>query len=68
VQADTPLRSKTFAPGIGTGWEWRTRSRVDAQVFATLNAVALGDLETSDRTIENVMGNFWSVGGAIVIR
>jgi hypothetical protein len=37
-------------------------------VFATLNAAALGDLETSDRTIENVMGNFWSVGGAIVIR
>lgn len=68
VQADTPLRSKAFALGIGTGWEWRTRSRVGAQVFATLNAAALGDLETSDRTIQNVMGNFWSVGGAIVIR
>jgi hypothetical protein len=68
VQADTPLRSKAFALGIGTGWEWRTRSRVGAQVFATLNAAALGDLQTSDRTIENVMGNFWSVGGAITIR
>jgi hypothetical protein len=68
VQADTPLRSKAFALGIGTGWEWRTRSRVGAQVFATLNAAALGDLETSDRTIQNVMGNFWSVGGAITIR
>ncbi len=68
VEGDTPLRSKAFALGIGTGWEWRTRSRVGAQVFATLNAAALGDLETSDRTIQNVMGNFWSVGGAIVIR
>ena len=68
VQADTPLRSKAFALGIGTGWEWRTHSRVGAQAFATLNAAALGDLETSDRTIQNVMGNFWSVGGAIVIR
>ncbi len=64
----TPLRSKAFALGIGTGWEWRTRSRVGAQVFATLHAAALGDLETSDRTIQNVMGNFWSVGGAIMIR
>jgi hypothetical protein len=68
VQVDTPVRSKAFALGIGTGWEWRTRSRVGAQVFATLNAAALGDLETSDRTIQNVMGNFWSVGGAIVVR
>ena len=64
----TPLRSKAFALGIGTGWEWRTSSRVGAQAFATLHAAALGDLRTSDRIIQNVMGNFWSVGGAIMIR
>ena len=64
----TPLRSKAFALGIGTGWEWRTRSRLGAQAFATLHAAALGDLQTSDRTIQNVMGNFWSVGGAIMFR
>jgi hypothetical protein len=64
----TPLRSKAFALGIGTGWEWRTRSRVGVQAFATLHAAALGDLQTSERTIQNVMGNFWSVGGAIMFR
>ena len=67
-ESGSPLRSKAFALGIGTGWEWRTSSRVGAQAFGTLHAAALGDLETSDRTIQNVMGNFWSVGGAVVIR
>jgi hypothetical protein len=67
-KADTPLRSKAFALGIGTGWEWRTRGRLGAQAYATLHAAALGDLETSERTIQNVMANVWSVGGAITIR
>lgn len=66
--ATVPLRSKAFVLGVGTGWEWRTRSRIGVQAYGTLHAAALGDLETSDRTIQNVMGNFWSVGGAIVVR
>jgi hypothetical protein len=66
--ATAPLRSKAFAVGLGAGWEWRTRSRLGVQAYGTMHAAALGDLETSDRTIQNVMGNFWSVGGAIVIR
>ena len=63
-----PIRSKAFALGLGAGWEWRLRGRFGAQVFGAQHAAALGDLVTSERTAENVMGNFWSVGAAIVIR
>jgi hypothetical protein len=67
-EQNPPIRSKAFALGIGAGWEWRTRSRFGAQIFATQHAAALGDLQTSERTAENVMGNFWSLGAAVVIR
>jgi len=67
-EQNPPIRSKAFALGIGAGWEWRTRRRFGAQIFATQHAAALGDLQTSARTAENVMGNFWSLGAALVIR
>jgi hypothetical protein len=63
-----PLRSKAFALDLGAGWEWRVVNRLGVQVFGAQHVAALGDLETSERTVENVIGNFWSVGGAIVIR
>jgi hypothetical protein len=69
VEDDAPsIRSKAFGLGIGAGWEWRTSRRVGFQVFGAQHAAALGDLESRERTAENVMGNFWSVGGALVIR
>jgi hypothetical protein len=67
-EAEPPLRSKAFALAIGAGWEWTLKGRVGAQAFGAQHAAALGDLQTSDVTIQNVMGNFWSLGGAIVIR
>jgi hypothetical protein len=67
-QTAPPIRSKAFALGLGAGWEWRTSSRLGMQVFGSQHAAALGDLQTSERTAQNVMGNFWSVGAAVVIR
>jgi hypothetical protein len=67
-ETSPPIRSKAFALGYGAGWEWRTRGRMGVQMFGTQHAAALGDLQTSERTAENVMGNFWSAGAAIVIR
>ena len=32
------------------------------------HVAALGDFQTAGGTVENVVGNFWSVGAAIVIR
>ncbi len=63
-----PQRSKAFGLGLGVGWEWRTRGPVGVQVFGGQYVAALGDLRTDAGTAENVVGNFWSVGAAIVIR
>ncbi len=60
--------SKGFSVLVGTGWEWRLRSRFGAQVYASLHAAAAGDIVTSFGTAQNVMVNYWSVGAAIVIR
>jgi hypothetical protein len=65
---DDAFRSKAFALHLGAGWEWRIGPHWGAQVLGAHHVGALGDLETSERTVENVMGNFWSVGAAIVIR
>lgn len=65
---EPPVRSKAFALAIGAGWEWKLRGRLGVQAWATQHVAALGDLQTSTTTIENVMGNFWTVGGGIVIR
>ena len=63
-----PTRSKALAIEVGAGWEWRATSHFGLQVFGGHHVAALGDLETSVRTLENVVGNVWSIGAAIVIR
>jgi hypothetical protein len=63
-----PIRSKAFALGIGAGWEWRTRTHFGLQISGSHDVAALGDLQTSITTAQNVVGNFWSVGAGIVIR
>jgi hypothetical protein len=69
VDTEDVFTSKAFALGLGAGWEWPFSPRLSAQVIGSQHVAALGDLKTSNATtIENVVGNFWSVGGAIVIR
>ena len=63
-----PIRSRAFGLGLGTGWEWLTGRHGGAQIYAAQHVAALGDLTTSTGSVENVMGNFWSIGGAFVIR
>ena len=63
-----PIRSRAFGLGLGTGWEWLTGCHGGAQIYAAQHVAALGDLTTSTGSVENVMGNFWSIGGAFVIR
>ena len=70
VETDTSTTfiSKAFALEIGGGWEWRFSQRLGAQMFGSQHVATLGDLENATTRVENVVGNFWSVGGAIVLR
>jgi hypothetical protein len=68
ADTSTAFTSKAFALEIGGGWEWRLSRRFGTQVFGSQHVATLGDLETATTRVENVVGNFWSVGGAIVIR
>ena len=68
TDTSTSFTSKAFALEIGGGWEWRFSRRFGTQVFGSQHVAALGDLQGSTQRVENVMGNFWSAGAAIVIR
>jgi hypothetical protein len=62
------INSKALSVVIGGGWAFRTRERVGLLLLATQHAVALGDIQTADGTVDDVMGNVWSLGAAIVFR
>ena len=66
--ADTPITQKALAVAIGGGWAFRRNERVGVQIYGAQHAAALGDSDLRDGTLENVMGNFWSLGAAVVIR
>jgi hypothetical protein len=69
VNTEDVFTSKAFALGLGAGWEWPLSRRLAVQMIGSQHVATLGDLTGSDgTTFENVVGNFWSVGGAIVIR
>ena len=60
--------TKALSVGIGAGWEWRFTRRFGAEVYGAHYAAAAGDILISAGEANNVMVNYWSVGGAIVIR
>ena len=63
-----PINQKALSVVIGAGWAFRPAERVGLQVFGAQHAAALGDLQTPDEHIDDVVGNFWSLGIAVVIR
>ena len=67
-QAEPPFTTTGLGLTYGTGWVFRRHRRVALQVFGSQYVATLGDLPLEDRTIENIVGNFWVVGAAIVIR
>ncbi len=62
------VSSKALSIEIGGGWAFRRTSRVGVEVFAAQHAAALGDITTSTSDVQDVIGNFWSLGVALVIR
>jgi hypothetical protein len=41
---------------------------VGLQVFGAQQVGALGDLQTAHESVQDVVGNFWSLGIAVVFR
>jgi hypothetical protein len=62
------VTSKALSVEIGGGWAFRRSSRFGVEMFATQHAAALGDITTSTVDVQDVLGNFWSLGVAITIR
>ena len=62
------FNSKALSVVIGAGWAFRPAQRFGLQVFASQHVAALGDFQTADEDVPDVVGNFWSIGVAVVIR
>ena len=62
------INSKALSVVVSAGWAFRTEKRVGWQMFASQHAGALGDLQTSAGEVPDVMGNYWSIGAALVFR
>jgi hypothetical protein len=65
-----PINQKALSVVIGAGWAFRPAERLGFQMFGAQHVGALGDFHAGEEEedIEDVVGNFWSLGIAIVIR
>ncbi len=63
-----PINSKALSVVVGGGWAFNPTSRVGLELLATQHAAALGDLQTAEGQISDVLGNFWTLGVGIVFR
>ena len=68
VLGSDSFNEKALSVIIGAGWAFRPTGRLGLQVFGTQHALAMGDLQYSEGLIQDVIGNRWSVGAAVVIR
>jgi hypothetical protein len=62
------INSKALSVVIGAGWVFRPTARIGLQLFAAQHAAALGDLQTAEGPVPDVIGNHWSLGAGVVIR
>jgi hypothetical protein len=64
-----PYTTNALALNFGVGWEFKVSRHFGFQVHGMQHVASLGELTTvSGERIFNVVGNYWTVGGAIVIR
>jgi hypothetical protein len=66
VTNPSSINSKALSVVIGAGWRFQPTRRVGFELFAAQHATALGDLQTNDGQVPDVMGNSWSLGAALV--
>ena len=64
-----PYSTNALGVVYGAGWIFSPYHRVAVQVHGTHHVAALGELLTTTGTsVKNVVGNYWTLGSAIVIR
>ena len=63
-----PINSSALSVVIGAGWAFRPAARIGFQLFGAQHVAALADIRRPEGDIPDVVGNFWSIGAAIVIR
>jgi hypothetical protein len=68
VLGSDSFNGKALSLMIGAGWAFQPTSRFGVQVFGMQHALALGDLQANEGLIQDVVGNRWSIGAAVVIR
>jgi len=62
------INSKALSVVVGGGWAFRVEKHVGFELFASQHAGALGDLQTVAGDVPDVLGNYWSIGAALVFR
>jgi hypothetical protein len=62
------VTQKALGLTYAIGWTFRHTKRVSLQIFGAQHVAAIGDFQNAGVTINDVIGNYWSVGAAIVIR
>jgi hypothetical protein len=64
-----PYTTNALGINFGVGWEFMLNRRWGFQVHGLQHVAALGELTTeAGERIRNVVGNYWTVGAAIVLR
>jgi hypothetical protein len=64
-----PYTTNALALVYGTGWTFKVKNRWAVQAHATHYVASLGELTRTDgTTMTNVVGNYWTIGMAIVVR
>lgn len=63
-----PYTSKALAVTYGAGWNFQLKPTIGLQLFGQQHVIGLGDFKSDFGVVENVIGNLWSAGAAIVIR
>jgi hypothetical protein len=62
------VTTNAMALSYGAGWTVRRERRVAVQAYGMHYVAALGDLTTTQTTIQNVVSNFWTIGAGLTIR
>lgn len=66
---EPPYTTNAMAIVLGIAWEFLRQESLTLQILGTHHVAALGELTTpTGGPIQDVVGNYWLVGGALVIR